>query len=79
MRGVYSQSQVRTAEAGAGVPEPVLMQRAATGLAGACIDLLRARRAAVRGARVVALVGSGNNGGDALWALARLSGRGVAG
>lgn len=78
MRRVCSEQQVRRAEAGAGVAEPVLMQRAATGLAGACIDILRARRGTVRGARVVALVGSGNNGGDALWALARLGGRGVA-
>lgn len=77
MRWVCSESQVRKAEAGAGVPEPVLMQRAASGLAGACMDVLRQRRGSVRGSRVVALVGSGNNGGDALWALARLRGRGA--
>jgi hydroxyethylthiazole kinase-like uncharacterized protein yjeF len=55
------------------------MQRAATALAGVCADLLRDRRGALRGARVVALVGSGNNGGDALWAMRALALRGVAG
>lgn len=79
MRPACSVATVRRAEAGAGVPEPVLMQRAATALAGVCRDLLRERRGRVRGGRVVALVGSGNNGGDALWALAQLAARGVAG
>jgi hydroxyethylthiazole kinase-like uncharacterized protein yjeF len=55
------------------------MQRAATALAGISVDLLRHRRGAVRGGRVVALVGSGNNGGDALWAMRALALRGVAG
>ncbi len=59
------------------MPEPVLMQRAATALAGVCMDWLRGSRGRVSGARVVALVGSGNNGGDALWALARMARRGV--
>ena len=49
------------------------MQRAATGLATVCADLL----ARVYGARVVLLVGSGNNGGDALYAGA-LAGRAAA-
>ncbi len=78
MRPICSVEVVRRAEAGAGVPEPVLMQRASTALAGVCLDLLRTGRSAVRGARVVALVGSGNNGGDALWALAHLARRGTA-
>lgn len=77
MRPICSVEVVRQAEAGAGVPEPVLMQRASTALAGVCADLLRGRRPGVRGSRVVALVGSGNNGGDALWALASLARRGV--
>jgi hydroxyethylthiazole kinase-like uncharacterized protein yjeF len=76
MRAACSVAVVRSAEASAGVAEPVLMQRAATALAGACLDLLRLR-GPVRGARVVALVGSGNNGGDALWALSRLARRGA--
>ena len=78
MRPICSVEVVRRAEAGAGVPEPVLMQRASTALAGVCLDLLRGGRGRVRGAHVVALVGSGNNGGDALWALAHLAGRGMA-
>jgi ADP-dependent NAD(P)H-hydrate dehydratase / NAD(P)H-hydrate epimerase len=56
----------------------VLMQRASTALAGICLDLLRGSHGRVRGSRVVALVGTGNNGGDALWALAHLARRGVA-
>ena len=78
MRPICSVAVVRRAESGAGVPEPVLMQRASTALAGVCLDLLRGGRSGVRGAHVVALVGSGNNGGDALWALAHLARRGVA-
>jgi hydroxyethylthiazole kinase-like uncharacterized protein yjeF len=59
------------------VPEGSLMQRAAAGLATACLAELRARRGRVPGGRVVLLVGAGNNGGDALWAGARLAGRGA--
>lgn len=77
MRPVCSVATVRAAEASAGVPEPVLMQRAAAALAGVCRELLELKRPTVRGSRVLALVGSGNNGGDALWALSRLAGRGV--
>lgn len=77
MRTACSVSTVRRAEVGSGVPEPVLMQRAATALAGACADMLRSSRGAVRGGRLVGLIGSGNNGGDALWALSRLAGRGA--
>ncbi len=77
MRRACSVATVRRAEASAGVDEPVLMQRAASALAVSCASLLRAARGSVRGARVVGLVGSGNNGGDALWALARLAGRGA--
>jgi hydroxyethylthiazole kinase-like uncharacterized protein yjeF len=78
MRPICSVEVVRRAEAGSGVPEPVLMARASTALAGVCLDLLRSGRRAVRGSHVVALVGSGNNGGDALWALASLAQRGMA-
>jgi hydroxyethylthiazole kinase-like uncharacterized protein yjeF len=49
------------------------MQRAAAGLAAACADLL----GRVYGSRVVLLVGSGDNGGDALYAGARLARRGA--
>jgi hydroxyethylthiazole kinase-like uncharacterized protein yjeF len=56
------------------LPEGALMQRAATGLAVACAG----RLVGVYGAHVVLLVGSGNNGADALWAGARLASRGAA-
>ena len=49
------------------------MQRAAAGLAATCGQVLRERRGRVTGSRVVLLVGAGNNGGDALWAGARLA------
>jgi hydroxyethylthiazole kinase-like uncharacterized protein yjeF len=49
------------------------MQRAATGLAYAVIDLL----GGAYGRRVVLLVGSGDNGGDALYAGALLARRGA--
>lgn len=52
------------------------MQRAAAGLAAACADVLR-RAGRVYGSRVVLLVGSGDNGGDALYAGARLARRGA--
>ncbi len=59
-------------------PPGALMQRAAAGLAAACLRELRRRRGRVTGGRAVLLVGAGNNGGDALWAGARLARRGVA-
>ena len=49
------------------------MQRAATGLATVCLRLL----GAAYGRRVVLLVGTGNNGGDALFAGAVLARRGA--
>src|SRR4051794_41968418 len=57
------------------VPEGTLMQRAATGLAVAVADLL----GGVYGARVLLLVGAGDNGGDALYAGALLARRGAGG
>jgi hydroxyethylthiazole kinase-like uncharacterized protein yjeF len=56
------------------LPEGALMQRAASGLASACAGLL----GRVYGARVVVLAGSGDNGGDALYAGAMLARRGAA-
>ncbi|MET7457036.1 NAD(P)H-hydrate dehydratase [Streptomyces sp. NPDC005574] len=75
MRTAFSVETVRTAERDlmARLPEGALMQRAAAGLAAASADLL----GRVYGARVVLLVGSGDNGGDALYAGARLARRGV--
>ncbi|MGW1189492.1 NAD(P)H-hydrate dehydratase [Streptomyces sp. NPDC002559] len=78
MRTAYSVETVRAAERAlmARLPEGALMQRAAAGLAAACADVLRGR-GRVYGARIVLLVGSGDNGGDALYAGARLARRGA--
>ncbi|GAA3633234.1 bifunctional ADP-dependent NAD(P)H-hydrate dehydratase/NAD(P)H-hydrate epimerase [Streptomyces iranensis] len=75
MRIAYSVETVRAAERElmARLPEGALMQRAAAGLAAACADLL----GRVYGSRVALLVGSGDNGGDALYAGARLARRGA--
>ncbi|MCX4805172.1 NAD(P)H-hydrate dehydratase [Streptomyces sp. NBC_01214] len=80
MRTAYSVETVRAAERElmARLPEGALMQRAAAGLAAACAGLLRRTRGGVYGARVVLLVGPGDNGGDALYAGARLARRGAA-
>ncbi|MCZ9345560.1 NAD(P)H-hydrate epimerase, partial [Streptomyces sp. TRM76130] len=68
MRTAYSVETVRTAEraAMARLPERALMRRAAAGLAAACAELLGRAPGRVYGSRVVLLVGSGDNGGDAL-------------
>ncbi|WP_069171138.1 bifunctional ADP-dependent NAD(P)H-hydrate dehydratase/NAD(P)H-hydrate epimerase [Streptomyces griseus] len=78
MRHAYSVQTVRAAEQAlmARLPDGALMQRAAAGLAVACGDLLR-RNGRVYGSRVLLLVGSGDNGGDALYAGARLARRGA--
>ncbi|WP_330306740.1 MULTISPECIES: NAD(P)H-hydrate dehydratase [unclassified Streptomyces] len=75
MRTAYSVETVRAAERElmARLPEGALMQRAAAGLAAACADVL----GRVYGSRVVLLIGSGDNGGDALYAGARLARRGA--
>ncbi|MHC3394881.1 NAD(P)H-hydrate epimerase, partial [Streptomyces lavendulocolor] len=74
MRTAYRVETVRAAEAElmARLPDGALMQRAAAGLAAACAGLL----GRVYGARVVLLAGCGYNGGDALYAGARLARRG---
>jgi hydroxyethylthiazole kinase-like uncharacterized protein yjeF len=75
VKQAHSVAVVRAAEAAAaaGLPEGALMDRAATGLATVCLGLL----GRAYGARVVLLVGSGDNGGDALYAGARMATRGV--
>ncbi|HST72498.1 MAG TPA: NAD(P)H-hydrate epimerase [Kocuria rosea] len=77
---VFTGEQVRAAEAPflAAGEGPALMRRAAHGLALAGAEQLRDRRGAVAGARVVVLAGTGNNGGDGLWAAAELARRGAA-
>lgn len=78
MRSAYSVAKTRTLEdaAIAGSSGDALMQRAANGLAVVAVDELQRRRR-VYGARVAVLVGPGNNGGDALFAGARLARRGA--
>lgn len=76
---VYRAEQIRAAEqplieAGRGEE---LMRAAAAGLA-ACVLAALKERGGVYGSRVTALVGSGNNGGDALYALSFLRRRGAA-
>ncbi|WP_457028882.1 NAD(P)H-hydrate dehydratase [Kitasatospora sp. P5_F3] len=75
MRYAHTVEQVRAAEAGAmaRLPEGTLMQRAAYGLAAVCVRLLDR----VYGSRVLVLAGSGDNGGDALYAGALLARRGA--
>ena len=75
MRGAYDVDQIREAEQQLldTLPDGALMHRAATGLAVTCARVL----GRVYGTRVVLLVGSGNNGGDALFAGARLAERGA--
>ena len=59
------------------VGEPLLMRRAAFGLAVVARRMLSESTGGVAGRRVVLLVGAGNNGGDALWAGAFLRRRAV--
>jgi hydroxyethylthiazole kinase-like uncharacterized protein yjeF len=75
MMRAHTADQVREAESGLldGLPQDALMQRAAHGLAYAILDLL----GSAYGRRVLLLVGSGDNGGDALHAGAVLARRGV--
>jgi hydroxyethylthiazole kinase-like uncharacterized protein yjeF len=75
VRSAYGTPAVRDAERSlmALLPEGTLMQRAAAGLAAMCLRLLGG---AYR-ASVVVLAGSGDNGGDALYAGARLAARGA--
>ena len=54
-----------------------LMQRAAAGLAAVLMSEARRRTGRVYGSRILILVGPGNNGGAALFAGARLAGRGA--
>ncbi|RJK93483.1 NAD(P)H-hydrate dehydratase [Vallicoccus soli] len=75
MRQAHGVGAVRAgdAAAGAGLPGDPLMLRAAHGLARTCALLLDG----TYGSRVVLLVGSGGNGGDALHAGAALALRGA--
>ncbi|HKA69561.1 MAG TPA: NAD(P)H-hydrate dehydratase [Actinomycetes bacterium] len=76
MRFGYGVSAIRRAEDElmARLPPGTLMQRAAAGLAAAGHELLGQQ---AYGRRVALLVGAGDNGGDALFAGARLARRGA--
>lgn len=76
MRYYYSADAIREAEAPllAALPDGGLMRRAAFGLATAIVREL----GTVAGRTVCAVVGSGDNGGDALWAATFLRRRGAA-
>ncbi|HSU03642.1 MAG TPA: NAD(P)H-hydrate dehydratase [Nocardioides sp.] len=75
MLRAHTVEDVRRAEAAAmaDLPDGALMQRAAAGLTAAVVDLL----GGAYGRRVTLLVGPGDNGGDALFAGARLAARGA--
>jgi ADP-dependent NAD(P)H-hydrate dehydratase / NAD(P)H-hydrate epimerase len=86
MRNAHEVDKVRAAERAlmARLPEGALMRRAAAGLASVCAGLLASGRTGligsgegVYGSRVTLLVGSGDNGGDALYAGAWLARRGA--
>jgi len=78
MRQAWRVTDVRSAEKAlmATLPEGTLMQRAAAGLARRCVLMLN-DLGGVYGARVLLLVGSGDNGGDTLYAGAALARRGA--
>ncbi|GAA4540473.1 NAD(P)H-hydrate dehydratase [Amycolatopsis samaneae] len=80
MQGIWTTERIRAAEDRllAVTPDGELMRRAAFGLATHTAALLAGRTSGVSGRRAVLLVGSGNNGGDALWAGAFLRRRNVA-
>ena len=79
MRHYYTADQIREAEAPllADLPEGALMRRAAHGLATAIARELTLLTGGIAGRRICAVVGSGDNGGDALWAATFLRRRGV--
>jgi hydroxyethylthiazole kinase-like uncharacterized protein yjeF len=79
MRHYYTADAVRAAEAPllASLPDGVLMRRAAHGLATAIARELLSRSGGIAGRQVCAVVGSGDNGGDALWAATFLRRRGA--
>lgn len=80
LSGYYTADEVRAAEAELfeRVPAGEPMRRAAYGLARVVAAELRSRSGGVAGRKVGLLVGSGDNGGDALWAGSMLRRRGVA-
>lgn len=80
MRHYYTVDAIRDAEAPllASLPEGALMRRAAYPLSIAVARELTARTGGVASRHICAVVGSGDNGGDALWASTFLRHRGAA-
>src|ERR1700741_1019690 len=80
MRHYYSVDAIRDAEAPllASLPDGPLRSRAALGVATEISRELTARTGGVAGRRVCAVVGSGDNGGDALRAATFVRRRGAA-
>jgi hydroxyethylthiazole kinase-like uncharacterized protein yjeF len=80
MRHYYTADEIREAEAPllASLPEGGLMRRAAFGLSTAIVRELVLLTGGLSGRGICAVVGSGDNGGDALWAATFLRRRGVA-
>lgn len=79
MQPAFQVSAIRSAEEAlmSELDQGQLMQRAAHGLSIELADLLENRCTGVAGGRIVALIGAGNNGGDALFACAELVERGA--
>ena len=79
MRYYFSADAIREAEAPllASLPDGVLMRRAANGLATAIARELLVHTGGIAGRSICAVVGSGDNGGDALWAATFLRRRGA--
>src|SRR6185312_9016362 len=79
MRHYYTVDVIRDAEAPllASLPEGALMRRAAYPLSIAIARELSARTGGIASRHVCAVVGSGDNGGDALWASTFLLRRGA--
>lgn len=79
MRYYYSADVIRAAEAPllASLPDGALMRRAAYGLTAAIARELVQLTGGVAGRSICAVVGSGDNGGDALWAATFLKRRGA--
>ena len=79
MYSAFTVETIRQAEAAefTRVGDGELMQRAAFGLAVVVLAELRERTGRSAGSRVLLAIGSGNNGGDGLFAAARLAARGV--
>ncbi|MEC3980234.1 NAD(P)H-hydrate dehydratase [Amycolatopsis sp. H20-H5] len=80
MQGIWTTKRIRAAEDKllAVTADGALMRKAAFGLSVQAADMLAEHTGTVSGRRVILLVGSGNNGGDALWAGAFLRRRNVA-